>query len=419
MEGGEGFEAKFLAAEAAHMSGRPRGSCVGAPGPGDKRCRHTERVRVSLLRFDHQFFLRGAAVRPRWTRSWPLISARVWRDEILARRLCLEALHQGPAAVVNAQEPVQPTAGMPRTSLDALLGSCLTRAGRMGQALAFLVPKSSPTVRQGSTVLSEPWSPFGSHALTLVGLGRLGEGRSAVGRGTRRAGGARRLAGERNRGGLSRCASPGTGPGPHGVPASDQRRRSFPRSVVAAVSPLVRCAVRPSLGTRRRWAQGEPDVGRARCSRPSHRYAVTRWPSSRRERGPGLPVATWVRPARTSKLQPMWGRRRATSSRHDGAARIGTNGSGQSGGRRHGRSGVQGRRGLHGSPPLLRRGSCGERQRGTGHAAGRFEELGALLYAAEALGESAVHLRRGRSCSGSRGDAADGRPGSWPAARVP
>jgi DNA-binding CsgD family transcriptional regulator len=45
----------------------------------------------------------------------------------------------------------------------------------MDQALAFLVPASGASVRQGATVLSEPWSPFADHALTLIGLGRLGE----------------------------------------------------------------------------------------------------------------------------------------------------------------------------------------------------------------------------------------------------
>ncbi len=45
----------------------------------------------------------------------------------------------------------------------------------MQQALAFLVPPSGATVRQGATVLSEPWNPFGNHALALIGLGRLGE----------------------------------------------------------------------------------------------------------------------------------------------------------------------------------------------------------------------------------------------------
>ena len=99
----------------------------------------------------------------------------VWRDELMARRLCLDGLTRGPRAVIDAVEPIAETVGAPRTSMHALLGGCLTRTGRMQQALAFLVPPSGATVRQGSTVLSEPWSPFGNHVLALIGLGRLGE----------------------------------------------------------------------------------------------------------------------------------------------------------------------------------------------------------------------------------------------------
>ena len=175
VEGGEGFEARLLAAEAAHMSGRHEEAASELQALETHAANTAERVRVSLLRFDHQFLLRGVADTTALDALLALDLSPVWRDEILARRLCLDALHQGPAVVVSAREPLPPTAGMPRTSLDTLLGACLTRVGRMGQALTFLVPPSGPTVRQGSTVLSEPWSPFGGHALTLIGLGHLGE----------------------------------------------------------------------------------------------------------------------------------------------------------------------------------------------------------------------------------------------------
>ena len=99
----------------------------------------------------------------------------VWRDELLARRLCLDGHARGPRAVIDAVEPIAETTGAPRTSMHALLGGCLTRTGRMQQALAFLVPPGGATIRQGSTVLSEPWSPFGNQVLALIGLGRLGE----------------------------------------------------------------------------------------------------------------------------------------------------------------------------------------------------------------------------------------------------
>jgi DNA-binding CsgD family transcriptional regulator len=175
IEAGEDFEAKLLAAEAAYMSGRHEQAAAELQALEADAVDAIDRARVSLLRFDHQFLLHGAADTSTLDALLAVDLSPVWRDEILARRLCLDALHQGPAVVVNALEPLPQTAARPRTSLYALLGACLTRAGRMGQALTVLVPPSGPTVRQGSTVLSEPWSPFGAHALTLVGLGRLGE----------------------------------------------------------------------------------------------------------------------------------------------------------------------------------------------------------------------------------------------------
>ena len=132
---------------------------------------------MSLLRFDHELLLHGTAdmtaidALARRRSSIP-----VWRDELLARRLCLDALTRGPRAVIDAVEPLAGDERCCRApACTTLLGGCLTRTGRMDQALAFLVPPSGATVRQGSTVLSEPWSPFGDHALTLIGLGRLGE----------------------------------------------------------------------------------------------------------------------------------------------------------------------------------------------------------------------------------------------------
>ena len=99
--------------------------------------------------------------------------------------------------MIEAVEPIPEPTGAPRTSMHALLGGGLTRTGRMHQALAFLVPPSGATVRQGSTVLSEPWSPFGNHVLALIGLGRLGEAEGLLTGGATGAVGGRGFAGER------------------------------------------------------------------------------------------------------------------------------------------------------------------------------------------------------------------------------
>ena len=175
VDSGEGFEARLLASEAAHRSGRHEQAARELAALADGANETSERVRVALVAFDLEYFRHGTADMTAIDALLGMDLEPVWHDELLARRLCLDGLTRGPGAVVDALEPVPETTGAARTSLHVLLGECLTRTGRMHQALAFLVPPAGPTVRQGSTVLSEPWSPFGSHVLALVGLGRLSE----------------------------------------------------------------------------------------------------------------------------------------------------------------------------------------------------------------------------------------------------
>jgi DNA-binding CsgD family transcriptional regulator len=172
---GQGFEARLLAAEATHMSGRHEQAASEIDGLASVAAETGERVQISLLQFDHEFFLHGTADMTAIDALLTTDLHPTWRDELLARRLCLDASTRGPGAVIEAVEPISESDGAPLSSMHTLLGGSLTRTGRMHQALAFLVPPSGATVRQGSTVLSEPWSPFGNHVLTLIGLGRLGE----------------------------------------------------------------------------------------------------------------------------------------------------------------------------------------------------------------------------------------------------
>jgi DNA-binding CsgD family transcriptional regulator len=172
---GAGFDARLLAADAAHLRGRHEQAAAEVHGLVSVATDAGERVQISLLRFDHEFFLHGTADMTAIDRLLTTETHRTRHDELLARRLCLDAFTLGPRAVIDAAQPSPETTGAPPTSMHALLGGCLTRTGRMQQALAFLVPPSGATPRQGSTVLSEPWSPFGNHVLALIGLGRLGE----------------------------------------------------------------------------------------------------------------------------------------------------------------------------------------------------------------------------------------------------
>ncbi len=181
VDAGEGFEARLLAAEAAYRRGGHEQAALELTALERDAADTGERVRVALLCFDHEFFWRGTAdVAP----LHALLDGDldpVWRDELRARCLCLDGVARGPGAVVDAMEHRPETGFGPRTSLHAVMGESLTRAGRLDQALAYLVPPGGATVRQGSTERSEPWSPFGNHALALIGLGRLGEAEELLG----------------------------------------------------------------------------------------------------------------------------------------------------------------------------------------------------------------------------------------------
>jgi hypothetical protein len=99
-----------------------------------------------------------------------------WRDELVARQFCLEGLTHGPWSVLDAvATPRELRADGARTSLDVVVGKCLARAGRLNEALTLLMTPMNGSVHQAETACPQPWSPFGYHALALVGLGRLSQ----------------------------------------------------------------------------------------------------------------------------------------------------------------------------------------------------------------------------------------------------
>jgi DNA-binding CsgD family transcriptional regulator len=181
IDSGAGFEAKLLAAEAAHARGRSGQAEDELAALADGATAVSEQVRVALLRFDHAFFSQGDADVGALDQLLGVVGDPVWHDELLARRLLLEGLTRGPLAVLSdvgtlpARNP-----GEPRSSLHAVVGDCLTQAGRMEEALPLLAPALSPLtpgaidVAAGRPpVRAELWSPIGSYAQALIGLGRL------------------------------------------------------------------------------------------------------------------------------------------------------------------------------------------------------------------------------------------------------
>jgi DNA-binding CsgD family transcriptional regulator len=173
MEQGEGFEAQLLAAEAAHLEGRD-GEAADALDALDRQAANdTERIRVALLRFDLAYFARGLADVSAIEALLSTATDGEWRGELLARRVCMQGALHGPAEALDTV-PVplkQGPSAMP-SSVHAVVGEFLTRTGAMEQALRVL---GSGPVAAAHPVGTELWSPFSNRALTLVGLGRFDE----------------------------------------------------------------------------------------------------------------------------------------------------------------------------------------------------------------------------------------------------
>ncbi|HSZ35472.1 MAG TPA: AAA family ATPase [Acidimicrobiales bacterium] len=173
MEQGEGFEAQLLAAEAAHLEGRD-GEAADALDALDRQAANdTERIRVALLRFDLAYFARGLADVSAIESLLNTATDGEWRGELLARRLCMQgALHGPTAALDTVPIPLKQGPSAMPSSVHAVVGEFLTRTGAMEQALRVLGPAAIPAEHPVGTEL---WSPFSNRALTLVALGRFDE----------------------------------------------------------------------------------------------------------------------------------------------------------------------------------------------------------------------------------------------------
>jgi len=176
IDGGAGFEARYLAADAAHSRGRHDQAAHELAALATDAQTFQERAQVAILRFDHAFFLTGDADLSAIEALSRKVDDPLWRDELLARRLSRLGLTEGPRAVLESvTTPFLRSADAPRTSLDTVVARALTRTGRLHEAIALLNPTADPTMRSGESSPAEPLNPFGYHALALVGLGRLSD----------------------------------------------------------------------------------------------------------------------------------------------------------------------------------------------------------------------------------------------------
>jgi len=176
---GAGFDARFVAAEAAHAQGRPAQAERELAALAADAASDADRARVALLRFDNTYYLQGREAALRLIdEAADAVADPYWRDELLTRRSFVRSLSRGPRAAVETAPTalLQPSGSRPLTSgAHAAVFYSLARLGRLDEAIQLLSPAVGGTAIPAPDEPWQRWTPFAALVAGLVWAGRLGE----------------------------------------------------------------------------------------------------------------------------------------------------------------------------------------------------------------------------------------------------
>jgi hypothetical protein len=137
---GAGFDARFVAAEAAHFQGRPAQAERELAALAADEVSDAQRARVALLRFDNAFLLQGRVPDLRLLdAAADAIVDPFWREELLNRRSFVMSFSRGPRAVVEAaSSSLRHPGPEPLTAAHMILMFNLARLGRLDEVIGLL-----------------------------------------------------------------------------------------------------------------------------------------------------------------------------------------------------------------------------------------------------------------------------------------
>jgi DNA-binding CsgD family transcriptional regulator len=176
---GAGFNARFVAAEAAHSQGRPAQAERELAALAADAASDADRARVALLRFDNTYYLQGQEAALRLIdEAVGAVTDPYWREELLTRRFLVMSLSRGPRAAVEAAPSAlfQPPGSRALVSgAHAVVFNSLARLGRLDEAIRLLSPAPGVAAIPAPDEPWERWTPFITLVAGLVWSGRLGE----------------------------------------------------------------------------------------------------------------------------------------------------------------------------------------------------------------------------------------------------
>ncbi len=174
-EGG-GFEARLLAAESAHFQGRPEEAerelaVLATQAKGD-----SELARVAIVRFDNSYLLRGRADQRLIDDVADVLTDPFWRDEISSRRYFAASFSGGPRVALGAASSLlERTGSGPLTVTHLAVSYSLVRVGRLEEAIELLSPLADSAAMPAADGAWYLWTMLECLGAALVYAGRLAE----------------------------------------------------------------------------------------------------------------------------------------------------------------------------------------------------------------------------------------------------
>jgi len=174
-EGG-GFEARFLAAETAHFQGRPDEAEHELAALATQVASDAERARVAIVRFENSYLLHGRADFRLIDDAADVVTDPFWLDELLSRRFFATSFSGEPRAAVEAASNLLQRPSSGRLSVALVAPSYgLVRVGRLEQAIELLRPLADSGALPATDESWDQWGMLESLVAALVYAGRLGE----------------------------------------------------------------------------------------------------------------------------------------------------------------------------------------------------------------------------------------------------
>ena len=175
-EGG-GFDARFVAGEAAHFQGRPDQAEQELAALAAEAADDAERARVASLRFDNMFLLQPQEADLRLVDdALEVITDPFWRDQLVSHRFFVTTLLSGPRDTVAAASTLPArSSSAPLTAAHATLSYSLARLGRLGEAIQLLTPSPGSSAIPAADEPWDQWVLFANRVNVLVYAGRLSQ----------------------------------------------------------------------------------------------------------------------------------------------------------------------------------------------------------------------------------------------------